>query len=205
MQIPVKTPTNQEKSAADVAEAVFAAPFREGLVHQVVTATLADQRTGNHATKTRGEIAGGGKKPWRQKGTGRARAGTIRSPLWRGGGTIFGPEPRSYAQKVNKKMRLGALRSLLSELNRRDDLIVVEDLGVTQGKTRELAATLNALEVEDALVVTTQGSELVAQAGRNIPRVNVMDSKKVGPLALVQHAKVVVTEAALRELEERLS
>jgi large subunit ribosomal protein L4 len=205
MQIPVKTPTNQEKSAADVAEAVFAAPFREGLVHQVVTATLADQRTGNHATKTRGEIAGGGKKPWRQKGTGRARAGTIRSPLWRGGGTIFGPEPRSYAQKVNKKMRLGALRSLLSELNRRDDLIVVEDLGVTQGKTRELAATLKALEVEDALVVTTQGGELVAQAGRNIPRVNVMDSKKVGPLALVQHAKVVVTEAALRELEERLS
>jgi large subunit ribosomal protein L4 len=205
MQISVKTPTNQEKSAAEVADAVFAAPFREGLIHQVVNATLSDKRTGNHATKTRGDIAGGGKKPWRQKGTGRARAGTIRSPLWRGGGTIFGPEPRSYAQKVNKKMRRGAFRSLLSELARRDDLIVVEDLGVNEGKTRELAATLNALGTDDALVVTTQGAELVAQAGRNIPRVHVMASRNVGPLALVQHAKVVITEAALRELEERLS
>jgi large subunit ribosomal protein L4 len=171
----------------------------------VVNATLAGQRGGTHATKTRGEIAGGGKKPWRQKGTGRARAGTIRSPLWRGGGTVFGPEPRSYAQKVNKKMRQGALRSLLSELARREELTVVEDLGVTEGKTRELAATLNALGADDALVITTTGAELVAQAGRNIPRVTVMETKKVGPLALVQHAQVVVTEAALRELEERLS
>lgn len=205
MQIPVKTPTNQDKGGADVADAVFGAPFSEGLVHQVVNATLSEQRQGTHATKTRGAVAGGGKKPWRQKGTGRARAGTIRSPLWRGGGTIFGPTPRSYGQKVNKKMRRGALRSLLSELARRGDLLVVDDLGVSEGKTREMAATLKALEAEDALVVTTGGSELTAQAGRNLPRVNVMESRNVGPLALVQHAKVVVTEGALRELEERLS
>ncbi|KPV40955.1 50S ribosomal protein L4 [Thiohalorhabdus denitrificans] len=205
MQIPVKTPTNEDKGTAQLADEVFGVPFREGLVHQVVQATLAGQRTGNHDTKTRGEVAGGGRKPWRQKGTGRARAGTIRSPLWRGGGTVFGPTPRSYAQKVNKKMRQGALRSMLSELARREELLVVEDLGVKEGKTRELASTLKALEAEDALVITPSGDEAVARAGGNLPRVAVMPSNQVGALALVSHAKVVTTESALRELEERLS
>jgi len=205
MQISVKTPTNQEKGAADVSDAVFGADFREGLVHQVVQATLAGQRAGTSAAKSRGQVAGGGKKPWRQKGTGNARAGTIRSPLWRGGGIIFGPTPRSYAQKVNKKMRLGAMRSLLSELARRGELVAVAELGVSEGKTRELAATLAALEVDDALVVTASGDTATARAGRNIPRVTVMEAANVGPLALVQHARVVITEDALRELEERLS
>lgn len=205
MQIPVKTPTNQEKAAADVSDAVFGAEFREGLVHQVVHATQAGQRAGTSAAKSRGQVAGGGKKPWRQKGTGNARAGTIRSPLWRGGGIIFGPTPRSYAQKVNKKMRLGAMRSLLSELARREELVAVADLGVSKGKTRELAATLGALGVDDALVVTTGDDTKTARAGSNIPRVTVMPAKNVGPLALVQHAQVVVTEDALRELEERLT
>ncbi|MFA9459641.1 50S ribosomal protein L4 [Thiohalorhabdus methylotrophus] len=205
MQIPVKTPNNEEKGAAELADAVFAVPFREGLIHQVVQATMAGQRAGTHDTKTRGEIAGGGRKPWRQKGTGRARAGTIRSPLWRGGGTVFGPTPRSYAQKVNKKMRQGAIRSLLSELARREELLVVQGLGVSEGKTRELAGTLKALDAEDALVITTADDTLVARAGGNLPRVDVMTSKQVGALALVKHAKVVATEEALRELEERLS
>jgi large subunit ribosomal protein L4 len=205
MQIQVKTPTNQEKGATDVSDAVFGAEFREGLVHQVVNATLAGQRAGTSAAKSRGEVAGGGKKPWRQKGTGRARAGTIRSPLWRGGGIIFGPTPRSYAQKVNKKMRTGAMRSMLSELARRDELVAVAELGVAEGKTRELSATLKALEADDALVVTANGDTTALRAGRNIPRVTVMEAANVGPLALVQHAKVVVTEDALRELEERLS
>ena len=205
MQIPVKTPTNQEKGAADVSDAVFGAEFREGLVHQVVNATRAGQRAGTSAAKSRGQIAGGGKKPWRQKGTGNARAGTIRSPLWRGGGIIFGPTPRSYGQKVNKKMRLGAMRSLLSELARREELIAVGDLGVTEGKTRELAGTLEALGTDDALVVTIGEDTQTARAGNNIPRVTVMPAHNVGPLALVQHARVVVTEDALRELEERLT
>jgi large subunit ribosomal protein L4 len=205
MQIPVKTPTNQDKGATDVNDAVFGAEFREGLVHQVVNATLAGQRAGTSAAKSRGEVAGGGKKPWRQKGTGNARAGTIRSPLWRGGGIIFGPSPRSYAQKVNKKMRLGAMRSVLSELARREELVAVAELGVSEGKTRELAATLKALDADDALVVTTNGDTNTVRAGRNIPKVTVMEAANVGPLALVQHAKVVITEDALRELEERLS
>ena len=205
MQIPVKTPTNQDKGAADVSDAVFGAEFREGLVHQVVNATLAGQRAGTSAAKSRGQIAGGGKKPWRQKGTGRARAGTIRSPLWRGGGIIFGPTPRSYTQKVNKKMRTGAMRSVLSELARREELVAVAELGVAEGKTRELAATLKALAVDDALVVTVSGDTATLRAGRNIPRVTVMEAVNVGPLALVQHDRVVITEDALRELEERLS
>jgi len=169
MQIPVKSSQNEEKGAADMADTVFGVPFREGLVHQVVTASMAGLRSGTHATKTRGQIAGGGRKPWRQKGTGRARAGTIRSPLWRGGGTVFGPAPRSYGQKVNKKMRQGAIRSLLSELARRGELVVVEDFGVTEGKTRELAGTLKALEAEDALVITSGEQALVARAGSNLP------------------------------------
>ena len=205
MQIPVKTPTNDEKGAVDVSDAVFGAEYREGLVHQVVQATLAGQRAGTHSAKTRGEVAGGGKKPWRQKGTGRARAGTIRSPLWRGGGIVFAPKPRSYAQKVNKKMRQGATRSLLSELARRGELHVVSGLGLSQGKTRELAATLKTLGTNDALVVTVNGDEPAARAGRNIPRVEVLESGLVGPLALVRHSQVVVTEDALRELEERLT
>ncbi len=205
MQIPVKTPTNEDKGTADVSDAVLGAEYREGLVHQVVQATLSGERSGTSSSKTRGEVAGGGKKPWRQKGTGRARAGTIRSPLWRGGGIVFGPQPRSYAQKVNKKMRQGATRSLLSELARRDELVVVSDLGVSEGRTRELAATLKALDATDALVVTASGDELVARAGRNIPRAGVLESARVGPLALVRHAKVVVTEDALRELEDRLT
>lgn len=205
MQIPVKSPNNEEKGPAEVSDTVFGADFREGLVHQVVTASLAEGRSGTHAAKSRGEISGGGQKPWRQKGTGRARAGTNRSPLWRGGGTIFPPSPRSYGQKVNKKMRLGAMRSVLSELNRRGELVVVEGLGVEKGKTRELAATLGNLSADDALVVTSNGEESVARAGANIPRVTVMPSTRVGPLALVSHAQVVVTQQALRDLEERLT
>lgn len=205
MQIPVKTPTNEEKGATEVSDSVFGVDFREGLVHQVVTASLSEGRSGTHAAKSRGEISGGGQKPWRQKGTGRARAGTNRSPLWRGGGTIFPPSPRSHSQKVNKKMRLGAMRSVLSELNRRGELVVVEDLGVEKGKTRELAATLNHLSADDVLVVTEERAEAVSRAGANIPRVTVLPSIRVGPLALVSHAQVVITQKALRDLEERLT
>jgi large subunit ribosomal protein L4 len=204
MQIPMKTQTNQDKGAADVADTVFGEAFREGLVHQVVNAQLAGLRSGTHKAKSRGEVAGGGKKPWRQKGTGNARAGTIRSPLWRGGGIIFGPQPRSHEQKINKKMRTGAARSILSELVRRDELVVLDDLQVSDGKTRTLLSTLQAHGADDALVVTAEPDELVERAGRNIPHVTVMAADAVSPLALVQHARVVTTEAALRKLEERL-
>jgi large subunit ribosomal protein L4 len=204
MQIPVKTQNNQDKGAAEVADAVFGESFREGLVHQVVNAQRAATRAGTHKAKSRGEVAGGGKKPWRQKGTGNARAGTIRSPLWRGGGIIFGPEPRDYSQKINKKMRVGAARSILSELVRREELVVLDSLDVSDGKTRTLASILGGLGLDDALVVTADEDEMVARAGRNIPHVTVMPADRVSPLALVQHARVVTTEPALRKLEERL-
>lgn len=205
MEITVKKRNNQRKGSLEVSDAVFGTDFREGLVHQVVNATLANRRAGTHATKSRGQVAGGGRKPWRQKGTGRARAGTTRSPLWRGGGIIFGPEPRDHGQKVNKKMRRGAMRSLLSELTRREELTVVANLGVEEGKTRELAKTLKALKAEDALVITPPEQPLVARAGRNLPRVDVQEVPHVGPLDLVRHERVVITESALRTLEERLS
>lgn len=205
MEITVKKRNNQRKGALEVSDAVFGTDFREGLVHQVVSATLANRRAGTHAAKSRGQVAGGGRKPWRQKGTGRARAGTTRSPLWRGGGIIFGPEPRDHGQKVNKKMRRGAMRSLLSELTRREELIVVANLGVEEGKTRELTKTLQALQAEDALVITPAEHPLVARAGRNLPRVDVQEVTHVGPLDLVRHEQVVITESALRTLEERLS
>ncbi len=205
MEITVKKRNNQRKGSLEVSDTVFGTDFREGLVHQVVNATLANRRAGTHAAKSRSQVAGGGRKPWRQKGTGRARAGTTRSPLWRGGGIIFGPEPRDHGQKVNKKMRRGAMRSLLSELTRREELTVVTNLGVEEGKTRELAKTLQALQAEDALVITPPEQPLVARAGRNLPRVDVQEVTHVGPLDLVRHERVVITESALRTLEERLS
>lgn len=204
MQIPMKTQDNQDKGAAEVADAVFGADFREGLVHQVVNAQMAGLRAGTQKAKSRGEISGGGKKPWRQKGTGNARAGTIRSPLWRGGGIIFGPQPRSYEQKINKKMRTGAARSILSELARRQELVVLDSLDVTDGKTQTLAGILRRHGADDALVITAEPDEMVTRAGRNIPHVTVMSADAVSPLALVQHARVVATEAAVRKLEERL-
>ncbi len=205
MEIIVKHWDNREAGSLEVSEAVFGTHFREGLVHQVVNAAFANKRTGTHATKGRKEVSGGGKKPWQQKGSGRARAGTNRSPLWRGGGIIFGPKPRDYRQKVNKKMRRGAMCSLLSELLRREELIVVAHLGVDRGKTRELAATLKALGAEEALLIVPERDEGVTRAGRNLPRVEVVSVGQVGPLDLVTHDRVVITESALQSLEERLS
>ncbi len=205
MQIPIRTQENQSNGAIEVEDSVFAAPFREGLVHQVVTAQLARVRSGTHSTKKRGEVRGGGRKPWRQKGTGRARAGSNRSPLWRGGGVVFGPKPRSYDQKINKKMHRGALRDLLAELVRRDELVVLDHLQVTGGKTHSLARTLRNLDAEGSLIVIQGKDPVVERAGNNLPKVRVMECSKVGPLALVQHPKVVITQSALRGLEERLS
>lgn len=192
-------------SAIEVVDTVFNRDFNEPLIHQVVTACMAATRAGTHAQKTRAEVRGGGAKPWKQKGTGRARAGSNRSPLWRGGGRIFAAVPRDYSQKINKKMYRGALCSILSELNRQNRLLVVDDIKVAQPKTKALLELLNKHDLAEALIVTESLDENLYLSARNLKRVGVMDVADVDPVTLVRYNKVVFTEAALKQLEERLS
>jgi large subunit ribosomal protein L4 len=189
-----------------ISDITFAAEFNEGLVHQVITADLAGARSGNSAQKTRSEVRGGGKKPWRQKGTGRARAGTIRSPLWRSGGVTFASKPRDYEQKVNKKMRRAAYRSILSELIRQDRLIIIDSISIEHPKTRLLLAKLKDLNIVDnnVLIVTAEFDTAIELASRNISHINACQSTNVRPLHLIQHEKVLITRTALKNLEERL-
>jgi large subunit ribosomal protein L4 len=192
-------------TSMDVAEAVFGQEFNETLVHQVVVAYMAAGRAGTHAQKNRSAVSGGGSKPWRQKGTGRARAGTIRSPLWRGGGKTFAATTRDYSQKVNKKAYRAAIRSILSELVRQDRLVVVESFAVDAPKTRELASKLGTLGLDRVLVVHDAPDENLYLAARNLPNVDVVDTTITDPVSLVGFDKVLMTVAALREFEERLA
>ncbi len=195
----------QGGASLQVSDAVFGADFKEALVHQVVTAYMAGARAGTKAQKNRSAVSGGGKKPYRQKGTGRARAGTIRSPIWRGGGVTFAAKPRSYAQKVNKKMYRGALRSILSELVRQDRLVVVDAFSVDAPKTKQLVAKLSELGLEDVLVVTEQLDENLYLAARNLYHVDVRDSDELDPVSLIGYEKVLMTAEALKKIEERLA
>ncbi|MBA53473.1 MAG: 50S ribosomal protein L4 [Pseudomonadales bacterium] len=188
-----------------VSEVAFAKEFNEPLVHQVVTAYMAGGRQGSKAQKTRSEVSGGGKKPWRQKGTGRARAGTIRSPIWRSGGVAFAAKPRDYDQKVNRKMYRGAMRCILSELVRQDRLVVVDSFELEAPKTKLMAAKLKELNAEGALIVAGEISENVYLASRNLPKVDVCDAQAVDPVSLIAHEKVLVTVDALKKLEELLA
>ena len=186
-------------------DAVFAAEWNEGLVHQIVTAYLAGGRQGTKAQKTRSEVRGGGAKPWRQKGTGRARAGTIRSPIFTGGGVTFAAKPRDYSQKVNKKMYRAAMRAILSRLATDDRLVVVESLELAEAKTRHMVAKLADLGVDRALLLLDEVAEPLWLESRNIVGVQVLDVDGIDPVSLLRHPKVVVTTAALRRLEERLA
>jgi large subunit ribosomal protein L4 len=188
----------------NVSEVAFGKDFNEPLVHQVVTAFLAGGRQGSKAQKTRSEVAGGGRKPWRQKGTGRARAGTIRSPLWRGGGKTFAAVPRDFSQKVNRKMYRGALRCILSELVRQQRLVVVDEFGVSEPRTKALTGKLDELGVRNALIVADQVDENLYLAARNLPKVDVRDAQGVDPVSLVGFEKVLITVPALKKLEEVL-
>ena len=188
-----------------VSDAVFGADFKEALIHQVVTAYLAGARAGTKAQKTRSQVSGGGKKPWRQKGTGRARAGTTRSPIWRKGGVTFAAVPRSYDQKVNRKMYRGAVRSILSELVRQDRLIVVDEFAVAEPKTKALLAKLGELGANDALIVVDQPDENLYLAGRNLYAVDVRDVAELDPVSLVAFDKVIISKGAVQKLEERLA
>ena len=193
-----------DAGSIDVADAAFGAAFNEPLVHQVVTAYLAGARAGTRAQKSRAQVRGGGAKPWRQKGTGRARAGSIRSPIWRGGGVTFAARPRDYSQKVNRKMYRGAMRSILSELVRQDRLRVVEEFSVNAPKTRELVAKLGSLSMRDVLVVVDAADDNLQLAARNLHWVGVVDAKDVNPVSLLAFHTVLMTVAACRQLEERV-
>ncbi|UXZ53730.1 50S ribosomal protein L4 [Vreelandella venusta] len=189
----------------EVADATFGKEFNEALVHQVVTAYLAGGRQGTRAQKNRSDVRGGGKKPWRQKGTGRARAGTIRSPLWRSGGVTFAARPQDHSQKVNRKMYRAAMRSILSELIRQERLVAVEEFSVEAPKTKQVAAKLKELNLEKVLIVTEDMDEKLYLAARNLPHVDVVDVAAADPVSLVAFDKVLVTVSALRKFEEKLA
>ncbi|WP_110603305.1 50S ribosomal protein L4 [Salinicola lusitanus] len=188
----------------EVSEETFGKDFNEALVHQVVTAYLAAGRQGTRAQKNRSDVRGGGKKPWRQKGTGRARAGTIRSPLWRSGGVTFAARPQDYTQKVNRKMYRAAMRSILSELVRQERLMLVEEFAVEAPRTKELVGKLNELKLEKVLIVTEEIDEKLYLAARNIPNVDVVDAAAADPVSLIAFDKVLMTVSALRKFEEKL-
>jgi len=185
-----------------VSDAAFAKEFNEGLIHQVVTAYMAGARSGTKAQKTRAQVRGGGAKPWRQKGTGRARAGTIRSPIWRGGGNAFAASPRNYEQKVNRKMYRVAMQSILSELARQDRIHVVEEFKAETNKTREMVAKLSELGLKSALIVTEDADDKLYLAVRNLYRVEVEDVAGLNPVNLVNAENVLVTVAAMKKIEE---
>lgn len=196
----------QAGSEIEVSDAVFGARFNEPLVHQVVVAYQANGRQGTRKQKTRSEVRGGGRKPWRQKGTGQARAGTIRSPLWRGGGKVFPSTPdENFTQKVNRKMYRSALRVILSELLRQGRLLTVADFKVTQPKTKEVIARLKELSAPDVLIVTEAVDDNLALAARNLPSVEVRPVSAADPVSLLGHERVVVTAGALKRFEAWLA
>jgi large subunit ribosomal protein L4 len=191
-------------SAIEVSNATFGRDFSEALVHQVVTAYLAGARKGTKAQKTRSEVRGGGKKPWAQKGTGRARAGTIRSPLWRGGGVTFAARPQDHSQKVNRKMYRGALQAILSELVRQDRLVVLDAFELSAPKTSELLAKLSKLDFAKGLIVTSEVNGNLFLATRNVPNVYAVDVAGLDPVSLVGAEKVIMTVDAVKKIEEWL-
>ncbi len=194
-----------KKDALTVSDAVFDSSFNEPLVHQVVTAYLATARSGTAAQKTRSQVSGGGAKPFRQKGTGRARAGTIRSPLWRSGGITFAASTRDYSQKVNRKMYIRAFRSIFSELVRQERLTVVEDFSIDAPKTKVLIEKLKGMGLGKTLLIQDVESADLELASRNIPDVLVVNVKSLSPVALVGFENILVSSSALKLIEEKFS
>ncbi|MCK7578864.1 MAG: 50S ribosomal protein L4 [Chromatiales bacterium] len=203
MEIAIRNHTGA--SSVQVSDAVFGVEYKPGLVHQVVTAYMAGARAGTKAQKNRAAVSGGGSKPWRQKGTGRARAGTSRSPLWRSGGVTFAAQPRDYSQKVNRKMYRGAVRSILSELVRTERLVVVSELALEAAKTKALIALLKSHDLTDVLILTDGFDDALYLAARNLPKVDVLSAQEVDPVSLIAFETILATEAAIKKLEERLA
>ncbi len=205
MKLAVVTATGEKASKdVEVSETAFGATYNEPLVHQVVNAYMAGGRRGTRAQKSRAQVSGGGAKPWRQKGTGRARAGSTRSPIWRSGGVTFAAVPKDYSQKVNRKMYRGAMRSIFSELVRQKRLVVLEEFGVEAPKTKELNAKLGRLGLQDVLIVTAEFEENLALAARNLHWTTYIEASQLNPVSLVAFDKVLITVPALKHVEGRL-
>ena len=205
MELALKNDSGAETGRLEVSDLVFGADYKPSLIHQVVTAYLAGARAGTKAQKNRAAASGGGAKPWRQKGTGRARAGTSRSPIWRGGGVTFAARPRDFSQKVNRKMYRGALRSILSELARQGRLLVLSELKLSAPKTKELKALLHGIDVKEALIIAEQDDENLFLAARNLPGIGAIAASEVDPVSIIAFDTVLVTEAAIKQIEGRLS
>lgn len=205
MELNVVKPDNSAASKLKVSDQLFGAEFNEDLVHQVVTAYMAGARAGTKAQKNRSAVRGGGCKPWRQKGTGRARAGTIRSPIWRGGGVTFAAKPRDHSQKVNRSMYRRALSSILSELVRQERLVVLNELKLSAPKTREMVKLLEKLDLKNVLIVIPDADSTIELATRNIPNVALVTAAQVNPVQLVGYEKVLMLADALAKLEARLA
>ena len=195
---------SQKVGQIEVSEAVFAAEPKPHLLHEVVTWQLACRRAGTASTKTRSEVRGGGRKPWRQKGTGRARAGTRRSPLWRGGGTVFGPKPRDWSYKLPKKVRKAALKVALSDKLSQESLTVLRGFGLEQIKTRDFKAVLDRFGVESALVVTEAPDEVLEKSARNLPRVKVLRAEGLNVYDILRYDRLMLLEPAVGKIEEAL-
>ena len=203
VQIAINKSGGGQSGTMDLSDA-FGAAYNEALIHQVVTAYQAGARAGTKAQKNRASVAGGGAKPWRQKGTGRARAGTITSPIFRGGGRAFPASTRDYSQKVNRKMYRAAMRSILSELARQERLVVVDELSMEAPKTGTLVKTLDALDANKALVVLAEDNANIELSARNLKSVAVINSNEIDPLSLLSFDKVVVTVDAMKKIDEAL-
>jgi len=191
-------------AAVELSEVAFGKEFNEALVHQVVVAYMAGARQGTRAQKSRAEVSGGGKKPFKQKGSGRARAGSIRSPIWRGGGKSFAARPQDWDQKVNRKMYRGAMQCILAELVRQDRLVLVDDFAVSAPKTKELVSKLNGLGLSNTLIITDAVDENLYLAARNLPHVEVIDTAAVDPVSLIGFEKVLMSVPAAKKLEVEL-
>jgi large subunit ribosomal protein L4 len=204
MELNIATPEGS-KGTVSVSDLTFGREFNQDLVHQAVVAYMSAGRQGTKAQKNRSDVSGGGRKPWRQKGTGRARAGSIRSPLWRSGGTTFAARPRDYEQKLNKKMYRAALRCILSELNRQERLVVVESFDVDSPKTKSLVQKLAQYNLNEVLIISEDVGENLYLAARNLHKVEVRDAQGLDPVSLIRFEKVVVTVSALKQIEEALA
>ena len=205
MELTIQKSGKKNTGTMNVADSVFSVEFNEPLIHQVLTSYLAGARSGSKAQKTRSEVRGGGRKPFKQKGTGRARAGTIRSPLWRGGGVTFAAKPRDHSKKLNKKMYRAAMRSILSELVRQERIICVDEFDVKESKTKLVKEKLASFSLEEVLIITEELSENLYLGVRNIPKVDVIDTNEIDPYSLIGFEKVLMTQAAVEKVEAWLS
>ena len=206
MELKLTTATGKASTKnIEVSDANFSRDFNEALVHQAVTAYLAGARSGTRAHKNRSDVKGGGKKPWKQKGTGRARAGTIRSPIWRGGGQTFAARPQDWSQKINKKMYRAAIQSILSELVRQERLLVVDSFALDAPKTKDLTVKLNKLGVTNVMIMTEEMNDNLYLSSRNLHNVGICDANNVDPVSLIRFEKIIMTAEAVKKVEEMLA